>query len=124
MHAGFGGLRGDCPMQLIHQYQNFTPSDKVLADLARIETLWSLARDTFGTDTPWLFGDYSLADVFYAPVAARVAGYGLPVSKAAQAYVMAHLNDPAFQKWRAEGAKKYYDPVPYAMDLKTGPWPV
>jgi len=123
MHAGFGALRGDCPMQLLHQYQDFTPSDAVRADLARIETLWAMARDRFGGDTPWLFGDYCLADVFYAPVAARIAGYDLPVSDAAQAYVMAHLNDPAFQKWRAEGAEKSYDPVPYAMDLKTRPWP-
>lgn len=124
MHAGFGDLRGDCPMQLLHQYQGFEVSDAVRGDLARIETLWALAREKFGAGGPWLFGDYSLADAFYAPVAARIAGYDLPVSDAAKAYVMAHLNDAAFQKWRAEGAKKSYDPVPYAMDLPTRPWPV
>ncbi|MGC0224410.1 glutathione S-transferase [Pseudooceanicola nitratireducens] len=123
MHAGFSALRGDCPMQLLHQYTDFKPSDAVLADLARIETLWSMARDGFGASGPWLFGDYSVADAFYAPVAARITGYDLPVSDAARAYVQAHLDDPAFRKWRAEGLKKTYDPVPYARDLATRPWP-
>ncbi|WP_172298791.1 glutathione S-transferase N-terminal domain-containing protein [Pseudoruegeria sp. HB172150] len=123
MHSGFTALRGDCPMQLLYQYQGFQPSDAVLADLDRIETLWSLARSRHGTDTPWLFGPYSLADVFFAPVAARVAGYGLPVSAEARAYVDAQLSDPAFRRWRAMGMTVKYDPVPYAKDMPTGPWP-
>jgi glutathione S-transferase len=123
MHAGFGPLRNDCPMQLLHQYQGFTPSDAVLKDLARLEELWTLARSRHGADGPWLFGRYTLADVFYAPVAARIAGYDLPVGEIAQAYVAAHLADPAFRRWRAEGLTVHYDPVPYAMDLPTRPWP-
>lgn len=123
MHAGFTALRGDCPMQLLHRYQGFTPSDAVLADLARIETLWCLARERHGADGPWLFGEYSLADVFYAPVAARIAGYNLPVGAQAQAYIDTHLNDPAFRRWRAEGLTVTYAPIPYAMDLPTVPWP-
>lgn len=123
MHAGFGALRGDCPMQLLHQYDGFTPSGAVLKDLARIEELWALARSRHGRDGPWLFGAYSLADVFYAPVAARIAGYGLPIGEVAAAYVAAHLSDPAFKAWRAEGLKISYDPVPYALDLPTRPWP-
>jgi glutathione S-transferase len=123
MHAGFTALRGDCPMQLLHQYQGFAPSDTVKKDLARIDELWSLARKEYGQDGPWLFGHYSLADVFYAPVAARIAGYGLPVGPQAQAYVDTHLADPAFRRWRAEGLTVSYDPVPYAIDLPTTPWP-
>ncbi|MAM62731.1 glutathione S-transferase [Maritimibacter sp. UBA3975] len=123
MCAGFSALRGACPMQLLHQYEGFAVSDAVQADLTRIETLWALARERHGADGPWLFGAYSLADVFYAPVAARIAGYALPVRTQAQAYVATHLADPAFNAWRDEGLKKQYDPVPYAMDLPTKPWP-
>lgn len=123
MHSGFGALRSACPMQLLHQYRDFPVSPDVQADLDRIETLWSLARERHGENGPWLFGDYSLADVFYAPIAARIAGHGLSVGREAQAYVEAHLNDPAFREWRVEGLKKSYDPVPYAMDLPTVPWP-
>lgn len=123
MHAGFGALRSACPMQLLHQYDGFTPSDAVLADLARITELWTLARTRHRADGPWLFGRYSLADAFYAPVAARIAGYDLPVSDLVQDYVQTTLADPAFCEWRAMGLTKSYDPVPYAMDLPTRPWP-
>ncbi|MGI3168806.1 glutathione S-transferase N-terminal domain-containing protein [Pseudooceanicola sp. C21-150M6] len=123
MHAGFTALRSDCPMQLLHRYEGYQPAPAVLADLARIETLWSRARETLGAQGPWLFGDYSLADAFYAPVCARIAGYGLPVGPVAQAYVDTTLADPAFRRWRAEGLTVDYDPVPYARDLPTQPWP-
>ena len=123
MHSGFGALRGECPMQLLHRYDGFETSPALQADLERLQTLWSLARSRHGAAGPWLFGRYSLADVFYAPVAARIAGYGLPVGDDAAAYVTAHLNDAAFNEWRAEGLKKTYDPVPYALKLPTREWP-
>ena len=123
MHSGFGALRGDCPMQLHSQWQGFAPSPAVLADLGRIEELWSLARARHGQDGPWLFGAYSLADVFFAPVAARIAGHALPVGDEAATYVAQHLADPAFRRWRALGLCKSYDPLPYAMNLPRAPWP-
>jgi glutathione S-transferase len=123
IHGGFGALRDACPMQLVRQYQGFEPSDAVLADLARVELLWQTAFDRFGSDGPWLFGEYSLADVFYAPVAARIAGYGLPVGERAAEYVATHLADFAFRQWRAMGATKSYDPEPYALDLPGTEWP-
>lgn len=123
MHSGFGALRGECPMQLLHRYRAFPVSAPVRADLDRIEALWALARSRHGNDGPWLFGRYSLADVFFAPVAARIAGYGLPVGREAASYVGAQLDDPAFREWRAEGLKVSYDPQPYALDLPTDPWP-
>ncbi len=123
MHSGFTALRAACPMMLAHRYAGFAPSDAVRADLARIETLWSLARSRHGTDTPWLFGAYSLADAFYAPVATRIVTYGLPVSEAGAAYVAAHLADPALRDWRAAGLAQSYDPIPYALDLPILPWP-
>ncbi|KAJ55071.1 glutathione S-transferase [Actibacterium mucosum KCTC 23349] len=123
MHSGFGALRSECPMNLGTGYNDFAVSDGVKADLERIETLWATARAKFGGTSPWLFGKYSAADAFYAPVAARIAGYGLPVSDAAQAYVAAHLSDPAFRRWRAMGLTKSYDFEPYPMDAEKAPWP-
>ena len=123
MHAGFSTLRNECPMQLLHQYQDFAISDGLKKDLARVDELWGLARERHGDAGPWLFGDYSLADAFFAPVAARIAGYNLPVSPVAQAYVDTTLADPAFRRWRALGLTKSYDPVPYAMNLPTQAWP-
>ena len=123
MTSSFRALRNDCPMQLMRCYQGFTPSDAVLADLDRIETLWSHARGLSGSTDGWLFGDYSLADVFYTPVAARIVGYGLPVSEQALRYCFKLLSDPAVTAWRREGLKVSYSPEPYRLDLPSGEWP-
>ena len=124
MCAGFSALRGDCPMQLVRAYRGFEPSDAVQADLARLETLWAHARKVSGAAEGWLFGAYSLADVFYTPVAARIVGYGLPVSEASRNYALHLLSDPAVQTWRADGLKQTYDPEPYVLDLDWDAWPV
>jgi len=122
MVAGFTALRGACPMQLQHVNVGFEASEAVQADLDRIETLWAHASG-FKTEGPWLFGAYSLADVFYAPVCARMVGYDLPVSQMARAYCDATIADDALRTWRAEGQKVTYDPFPYDMGLSTEPWP-
>ena len=109
-------------MQLLRRYQGFQPSDKVLADLARIETLWDHARTISGAKTGWLFGAYSLADVFYTPVAARILGYGLPVSDAAKSYCEALVGDDSVYRWCTEGAQVSYDPEPYRLDLPSTPF--
>lgn len=124
MVSSFTALRVQCPMQLLHIYQGFEPSEATRADLERIENLWAHARSVSGADTGPLFGRYSLADVFYTPVAARIVGYGLPVSAASRAYCLELLSDTSVRQWRAMGATVNYDPVPYAMDLPTSPWPV
>lgn len=123
MVAGFGALRGDCPMQFQRIYKGFAASDAVRADLDRIETLWSHARQVSGAKSGWLFGAYSLADVFYTPVATRIIGYDLPVSADARDYCMALLNDPATRKWRQQAQEITYDPEPYAIALPGDPWP-
>ena len=122
MAAGFSALRTACPMQLVHVNEGFEMSDDVAADLQRIDALWAHGRG-FAVEGPWLFGAYSLADVFYAPVCARIVGYDLPTSDFGQAYCTATISDPAFLAWRAEGLKTTYDPFPYHMDLPTRVWP-
>jgi glutathione S-transferase len=123
MHSGFAALRTACPMNLRRAYVGFAPDAAVRADLARLEALWGLARSRHGGAGPWLFGAYSLADAFFAPVAARVAGYGLPVSAAAMDYVALHLADPAFRAWRAEGLADPFVQAGYDLDLAERPWP-
>ena len=124
MHSGFGALRSDCGMNLNNIWDGFTPSDAVQNDVARIEYLWALARERHGADGPWLFGEYSLADAFYAPVACRFATYGLATTDVSDAYVNTTLADPAMRRWRAMGATKSYDPFPYPQDLPSAAWPI
>jgi glutathione S-transferase len=123
MVGGFSALRAECAMQLQHVNVGFAPPEGVQTDLARLETLWTHAA-AFKTDGPWLFGPYSLADAFYAPVCARIIGYDLSVSPAAQEYCITTIADPAFKTWRAEGLKVTYDPFPYDMGVPTTNCPV
>ncbi len=123
MHASFTALRGDCTMNLRRHYPDFKPSDAVLKDTARIEALWALAREKYGANGPWLFGDYTIADVFYAPVATRFATYDLPRNAVSDAYINAHLSDPSFRRWRAMGRAQNYIQPGYDLDLPSTPWP-
>ncbi|MXU64471.1 glutathione S-transferase [Oceanomicrobium pacificus] len=126
MHAGFTDLRTDCTMNLRHTYPDFRPSAAVMADVERIDRLWTgafAARDAAGMEGNWLFGAYSLADVFYAPVASRITTYALPVSEPAAAYVTRVIESGPFREWREAGlAEKYVQPG-YDLDLEPQPWP-
>lgn len=123
MHCGFTALRTACVMNLRRAYLGFEPSPTVRADLDRIVSLWAEAPQACGSGSPWLFGDYCLADVFFAPVAARIASYGLSVGEEAQTYVAAHLADPAFRAWRAAGLADPVVQAGYDLDLPERPWP-
>jgi glutathione S-transferase len=123
MHAGFGALRSHCPMNLRVSYTDCAPTAEVLADLARLQDIWAWARNVTGAKGPWLCGDYSAADVFFAPVAARIAGYNLPVGTAAADYVAAHLAHPSFCRWRAMGLVDGADQPIYDRDYPRRPWP-
>ena len=123
MHSGFTALRGDCPMNLLLSYADSQPSKEVLADLARLEDIWARARGRFGAGGPWLFGRYTAADAFFAPVATRIAPYNLPVSEDAAAYAAAHLADPSFRRWRAMGVAQNLVQPSYAKPYPERPWP-
>ena len=123
MHAGFTALRSHCPMNLRVSYEGCAPPDAVLADLARLQSVWAWARHASGSQGPWLCGDYSAADAFYAPVASRIATYNLPVSPAAMDYVQAHLTHPSFRRWRAMGLVDGADQPFYWRDYPLRPWP-
>ncbi|MEM6743062.1 MAG: glutathione S-transferase, partial [Pseudomonadota bacterium] len=121
-HGSFGALRAACPMALERRYEGFEASDEVLEDAARVETLWAWARETFAEGAgPWLFGaDFTAADAFYAPVAARFVTYGLG-GPAAQAYCEAVYAHPAFRRWRAMGVAEGARVARYEMDLPQAP---
>lgn len=123
MHAGFTALRGHCPMNLRVSYERSDVPDDVLADLKRLESLWSWARATTGARGPWLCGAYSAADAFFAPVASRIATYNLPVGAEAQIYVGAHLAHPSFRRWRAMGQIDGADQAYYRRDYPRRDWP-
>ncbi len=76
MHGGFAGLRQAMPMNLGAHKPGIGRTPAALADIARIEALWSRARARFGAGGRFLFGaGFTAADAMYAPVVARFLSY-------------------------------------------------
>jgi len=103
MHSGFAALRNECPMDLT-LLQEAELSEATGKDIRRIVALWSGLRDQFGADGPFLFGEWSIADAFFTPVATRFRTYGVVLSNfgdkgAAGAYNATLLSQPEFLEW-------------------------
>jgi glutathione S-transferase len=106
MHGGFQNLRSNCPMNLWLPVKQRPQPDEVMADVRRIDVIWSDCRARFGQGGPFLFGAFGAADAMYAPVVARFHNYGIPVGEAARAYMAAVMALPAWAEWRAAGLKE------------------
>jgi glutathione S-transferase len=100
MHAGFAALRNDMPMNFRGDIDAPRGGAAVETDIARVVALWQDCRARFGAGGPFLFGDFSAADVFYAPVAARFAAYDVGLPASAAAYRDAVLAWPDVEEWR------------------------
>lgn len=100
MHSSFMGIRSSCPMNLTKRFKPRDRGEAVVADVARLEALWSEARSRFGADGPYLYGKFSAADAMYAPVVTRLDTYQIEVSAQTRAYMDAVLTHPAFVAWK------------------------
>jgi glutathione S-transferase len=90
MHSGFGALRNTFGMNIEAALPEvgarvLAEDAAVRADLARMISLWQDALA--GSGGPFLFGDYSIADAYFAPVVMRIRTYTLPVPADLAAYI-------------------------------------
>jgi glutathione S-transferase len=90
MHSGFGALRNHLGMNIEAALPEvgarvLAQEPAVRADLARIIALWQEALA--GSGGPFLFGDYTIADAYFAPVVMRLRTYALPVPPDVAAYI-------------------------------------
>ena len=102
MHAGFTALRGACPMNIEASLQDigalaWRDKPAVRADVSRLVTMWSeLLAAHKG---PMLFGAFSIADAYFAPVCMRLKTYALPVPAEISAYVERVRALPGVKAW-------------------------
>ncbi|MCC2616976.1 glutathione S-transferase family protein [Aestuariibacter halophilus] len=106
MHSGFFELRERMPMNCRAQDRLVDRDPALDEEIARIDSMWCGLRARFESQGPWLFGQFSIVDCMYAPVAVRFNTYQVALSESAQAYQNTVLGHPAVQDWMAQALQE------------------
>ena len=111
MHSGFGALRQHCPMNIEASLPEIgrrlmAEQADLRRDLERLERMWS--EQLAASGGPMLFGRFSAADAFYAPVCSRIVTHALPVSAVAAAYVSRVMALPSMRAWVAAALEEHH----------------
>ncbi|MFL6672128.1 MAG: glutathione S-transferase family protein [Massilia sp.] len=110
MHSGFTGLRSAMSMNVKARLPGRGRTPECQADIGRIGEIWEECLGRFGHHG-FLFGEFSIADAFFAPVVCRFQTYGVALAPALQAYCERVLGHPAVASW-VEGALAETMPTP------------
>jgi glutathione S-transferase len=101
MHSGFAGLRGAMPMDIRRVLPGRGRTPDAQGDIGRISEIWEECLSRFGHHQ-FLFGEFSIADAFFAPVVTRFRSYEVALAPALQAYCERVLAHPAVTHWVRE----------------------
>ena len=102
MHSGFSSLRSACPMNIEAALQDmgaiiWRDKSGVRADVERMVSMWTeLLNQHKG---PMLFGEFSIADAYFAPVCMRLKNYALPVPAHISDYIQRVCALPGVKTW-------------------------
>jgi glutathione S-transferase len=105
MHSGFASLRQQLSMdiQLKIRVNHLTPGTS--EDIRRILKLWSSALQRW--KGPFLFGEFGIADAFFAPVVMRFHSYGIVIKDSScRKYVKSILRHQYVREWMRGAAKE------------------
>jgi glutathione S-transferase len=102
MHSGFGALRSHFPMNIEAALPEvgarvLAEQAAVRADVERLFGMWSALLDTYGG--PLLFGEFSIADAYFAPVVMRLKTYAVPAPPNIAAYSKRVRELPGVAAW-------------------------
>jgi glutathione S-transferase len=120
MHSGFGNLRNNMPMNVTAMLPGMGWNVAVQQDIDRIAQMWTELRQKYAAQGPFLFGHFTVADAFYAPVVSRFATYGVRLPELAKAYADHILNLPAMQEW-IDAARAEHDFLADDEPYRTAP---
>jgi glutathione S-transferase len=104
MHAGFGGLRSQLPMNCRRVPDGYRWDASAQADIDRVQALWRELRAMAAGDGEFLCGRFGIVDAMFAPVVMRFAGYGVEVDHVCAAYMASIRALPAMREWEAAAA--------------------
>lgn len=102
MHSGFADLRRSMPMNCRASFPGKGQTPEALQDIARIVAIWNDCRHRFGQKGAFLFGEFTIADAMYVPIALRFTIYDMPLEGEARKYADALLSLPAVKQWLAD----------------------
>ncbi|MEX0618861.1 MAG: glutathione S-transferase family protein [Pseudohongiellaceae bacterium] len=105
MHAGFTALRSEMPMNC-RATREVKVSRAALDDIQRIDEMWARCREREANRGPWLFGGFSIADCFYAPVVLRFKTYGVKLSPLSSEYSLTMLAHTHLNEWTAQARQE------------------
>ena len=116
MHSGFGGLRSAMSMNIRMSFPGKGRSAEAQADIGRICEIWEDCLSRFGHHQ-FLFGEFSIADAYFAPVVMRFRTYAVSLAPALQAYADRVAAHPAVAQWMREALAETthlekYDAIP------------
>ena len=111
MHSGFPAMRSDMPMNIRSTYPGKGMNPKSRRDIDRVLAIWTLCREKFGKGGALLFGRFSVADAYFAPVVMRFRTYAVELPPIARAYSDAVLALGSVREWM-DGARKETEFVP------------
>jgi len=106
MHSSFSNVRNELPMNCRKYFQNIRLSADAGREVERIKSLWRKSRMEFGQNGEWLFGEYSIADAMFAPIALRFNGYNISLDGVEKDYVQSVLNQPCIIEWIEAGKQE------------------
>ncbi len=101
MHAGFAHLRNRMPMNCEASLPLGRLEIAVQRDVDRIVEMWGEARASQAAEGPFLFGRFTIADAYFAPVVWRFVTYDIPLSAPARAYVETMCGLASMKEWLA-----------------------
>ncbi|MEP7302683.1 MAG: glutathione S-transferase family protein [Caldimonas sp.] len=110
MHSGFAAMRGTFGMNIEARFPEvgarmLRENPATARDLKRIDAMWDEALAASGG--PFLFGAFSIADAYFAPVCTRIRTFALPIGPRPAAYLARVLALPAFGEWEAEALAEH-----------------
>lgn len=99
MHVGFSELRNYLPMSIKARHINHSIPQFAANDIKRIVDIWSECRNKFNSSGSFLFGDFTIADAMFAPVATRFITYDVQLPEIAIQYVNNIMKWPGMREW-------------------------
>ncbi len=121
IHSGFSALRSHCPMNVEAILPEvgarvWREQAAVRSDVERIVAMWAVLLQQHRG--PMLFGEFSAADAFFAPVVLRLRNYALPVPAPIADYLGRVCALPGVKAW-LDGALAEHDFVPFDEPYRT-----